>query len=465
MTHIQKQLTETYENLGYSAALDFWKENSNIIGNLSPNEISILKNMMNRYCLINNDSKTAEIILSDKKEQNIDNKKITELLFELGKMYYQNVAPERNHILAEELYIMIAEQGSAENMYKLANMYKTGDCVIKDLKKSFSWLEKAALSGNKIAQFELAEMYMQGKVVKKNKEEAIKWYKTSNETSNSYDLSTMIIPEGITCIEESAFEGFEDLEKIVIPDSVIRIKNYAFKNCLNLREIDRQKGFITFNHKAFAGCKNLTEDLLNDISDFKLIRMKRGISFYICKYEVTQEIFQLIMGRNPSQFEGDKRPVENITMYEAMEFCNKLSEMVGLNCCYGSHDKCNFEANGYRLPTIGEWIYAAKGGQRYKYSGSSSLDEVGWFIDNSGNETHPVGEKKPNGYGLYDMSGNVCEWVWAIGADKRHDFMRRDNCGGSFKSNSDSCKIDSCCTSYAVDRSGLVGFRLVRTAF
>ena len=63
------------------------------------------------------------------------------------------------------------------------------------------------------------------------------------------------------------------------------------------------------------------------------------------------------------------------------------------------------------------------------------------------------------------MSGNVCEWVWAIGADKRHDFMRRDNCGGSFKSNSDSCKIDSCCTSYAVDRSGLVGFRLVRTAF
>ena len=202
-------------------------------------------------------------------------------------MYYQNVAPEGNHILAEELYIMIAEQGSAENMYKLANMYKTGDCVIKDLKKSFSWLEKAALSGNKIAQFELAEMYMQGKVVKKNKEEAIEWYKTSNETSNSYDLSTMIIPEGITCIEESAFEEFEDLVKIVIPDSVIRIKNYAFKNCINLREIDRQKGFITFNHKAFAGCKNLTEDLLNDISDFELIRMKRGISFYICKYELS----------------------------------------------------------------------------------------------------------------------------------------------------------------------------------
>lgn len=225
MTHIQKQLIETYENSGYSAALDFWKENSKRIEKLSPEEVSALKNMMNRYCLINNDSKTVEIILSDKKEHNIDNKKITESLFELGKMYYQNVAPEGNHILAEELYIMIAEQGSAENMYKLANMYKTGDCVIKDLKKSFSWLEKAALSGNKIAQFELAEMYMQGKVVKKNKEEAIEWYKTSNETSNSYDLSTMIIPEGITCIEESAFEEFEDLVKIVIPDSVIRIKN------------------------------------------------------------------------------------------------------------------------------------------------------------------------------------------------------------------------------------------------
>ena len=120
--------------------------------------------------------------------------------------------------------------------------------------------------------------------------------------------------------------------------------------------------------------------------------------FYIGKYLVTQEQYQAVMDANPSYFKGAKNPVEFVSWDDAQEFCKKLSASSGL---------------AVRLPTEAEWEYACRAGSKAAYcfgNNETKLGKYAWYSTNSGNTTHPVGEKKPNRFGLYDMHGNVWEW-------------------------------------------------------
>ena len=123
--------------------------------------------------------------------------------------------------------------------------------------------------------------------------------------------------------------------------------------------------------------------------------------FYLGKYLVTQEQWEAVMGSNPSEFKGPKNPVEMVSWEDCQQFLGKLNA------------KSSSGASKFQLPSEAQWEYACRAGSKTKYcfgDDESKLGEYAWYDANSGNTTHPVGGKKPNAWGLYDMHGNVCEW-------------------------------------------------------
>ena len=178
--------------------------------------------------------------------------------------------------------------------------------------------------------------------------------------------------------------------------------------------------------------------------------------FYIGETEVTQALWKAVMGTNPSTWKGDSLPIENISWNDCQTFIHKLNKMTGSN---------------YRLPTEAEWEYAARGGRQgkgYEYAGSNTIGDVAWYSDNSNHQTHPVKTKAANELGIYDMCGNVAEWVQDrfsyYGNAQQSNYTSHVLRGGGWHSNSDYCRVsyrDTRDNDLAINR---VGFRLCHPA-
>ena len=202
-----------------------------------------------------------------------------------------------------------------------------------------------------------------------------------------------------------------------------------------------------------------TSEMKNPYDDEKPVhQVTLTNDYYMGKYEVTQALWQVVMGKNPSYFKGDNLPVNYVRWKDCQRFISKLNSMTGRK---------------FRLPTEAEWEYAARGGKKsrgYQYSGSSNISDVAWYDGNSGDKTHPVGSKQANELGIYDMTGNVLEWCqdWygsyysssqtnPTGATSG---SRHVNRGGSWAKNvrrsSPSCRYGA----IYVDRDLDLGFRL-----
>ncbi|MDL1975500.1 MAG: formylglycine-generating enzyme family protein [Deltaproteobacteria bacterium] len=199
--------------------------------------------------------------------------------------------------------------------------------------------------------------------------------------------------------------------------------------------------------------------------------------FWIDKYPVTQSLYHKVSSENPSHFTGDDKPVENVTWLQAVRFCNKLSGSMGFNPAYTIKQERverKGDAPGFRLSTEAEWEYACRGGTEGERYGK--IDDIAWYGKNSGGSTQGVGQTEPNQYGLYDMLGNVWEWVeddWhanynSVPSDGR---ARIDNPrgsarvmrGGSWYFDAQGCR--SAVRSYnSPDHcSDILGFRLSRS--
>ena len=334
---------------------------------------------------------------------------------------------------------------------------------------------------------EIVKNAVENKFILETENEEEKKITTNNllEATKSIDSLSNILSDKIDVLKKS-------YKKFKIKSASQKIKNGK-----------RIAGKPTFKDMVIVNGGKYTPSFFNE--------EREVCNLEVCKYPTTQDMWMEVMKKNPSEFKGGRRPVENVSWWDALEFCNKLSEKYGLKPVYDlsrkeegilrihqSNGKIEYpnvadfrKTEGFRLPTEVEWEWFARGGEiamqdgtfDYKYSGSNNIDEVAWNGNNSENCTHDVGTKKPNQLGICDCSGNIWEWCYDISGDGyipektpyRYEERVSDHRlkGGSFRSDTKNCNIFNCSRdefiSQRVWRDGEwvwfyhTSFRIVRT--
>ena len=385
-------------------------------------------------------------------------------------------------------------------------------------------------------------------------------YLITNLFLDCENMTSISIPDSVQLIANDAFNGCTSLTEITLPAAICGTSDYhgimasAFSCCYALETINftgtttqwkqtkRAAGWhsgvpATVVHCVDGDCgldaiPSLTGGVIvpgsswTSVSGSEVFISGRNFTFdnlWVSDHETTQAEYVAVMGTNPSEFNGsagkeadtgeiqENRPVENVSWYDALVYCNKRSVAEGLTPCYimrkasdttvlstnpaawgtvpTSDDTrwnevtCNFNANGYRLPTEAEWEYCARGGnltgEQFTYSGTTDNPEnYAWYsgTPNINNKTHEVGKKSPNAKGLYDMSGNVLEWCWdrydtgspsisattpATGASSGTSRVFR---GGCWYDSHSLCAVSVRNDNHPSSRSSYIGFRVVRNA-
>ncbi|WP_198957445.1 formylglycine-generating enzyme family protein [Paenibacillus selenitireducens] len=186
--------------------------------------------------------------------------------------------------------------------------------------------------------------------------------------------------------------------------------------------------------------------------------------FLLARYPVTRGQYDAITNKSPYSYDGDLKPVVNISWNDAIAFCNLLSEKAGLKACYSINNEgniiCDWESDGYRLPSEAEWQYACKAGTTgYRYG---EINKIAWYNENSGGKIHEVGRKEPNAWGLYDMLGNVWEWCFDLYDEQVYGSYRIFR-GGSWAEEARGCGASCRRRSHPTFGIDDLGFRLARS--
>ena len=398
-------------------------------------------------------------------------------LFEHGEVVQKNMnealkwyslAAKKGNSDAAKKIQELAEQKDPNALYNLGFLYEHGYVIAKDIERALELyvglavqgnsdakrrLKELANQGNISAQYSLAVMYEAGTGFSRNIEKALTWQgKVTEYCSKDALAARKRNDRALKYLHELQIYNYDNITTKLA-------KNYEFH--------DPNDGFVLV--------------LKDEDYDYDEIEENSRTGFYICAHQVTQKEWLDVMGSNPSYFRGENRPVEQVSWYDAVKYCNALSLLKGLSQCYAidiynkdSYNKneyddvkwivrCNFAADGYRLPTEEEWEFAATGGnksKKYIYSGSDVLNKVAWFCSNSDGITHDVKTKSPNELGLYDMSGNVWEWCWDWYEDVLFGKYRVIR-GGAW--NFDGCSVYERDSDSPHNRNFSFGFRVVRS--